>query len=147
MFVWEYLLRKSGNRINFRKIKSSHHIWESKYPFCQEIRSKSLTYEDLRRWVWKKVNLTHEVKRQSWHGRRSFYDERVPGERHSQKLSADAKCILCPRSYDIKFKLIFMINQNMFYFLSQFLCWFLNIAHLEKSLHSFKSWLKINKIS
>ena len=53
--------KKSGNRNNFRKNESSYHIWELNYPFCQEIWSISLTYEDLRRWVWKKSKFITSV--------------------------------------------------------------------------------------
>ena len=51
---------KYGNRMNFRKIDSSYSFWEVNHPFCEEIWSKPLIYEDLRRIMWKKkkeVNL------------------------------------------------------------------------------------------
>ena len=48
--------KKSGNRMNFRKRKPSYHIWEVNHPFCEEIWSKLLKYEDLRNAPLRKKN-------------------------------------------------------------------------------------------
>ena len=62
--------KKSGNRMNIRKRKPSYHIREVNHPFCEEIWSKLLKYENLRSAPSKKKkkenfklwSFAHEVK-------------------------------------------------------------------------------------
>ena len=69
--IWWKSGKNRKNWINFRKGKSSYHIWQVNHPFCKEIWSKLLKSEGLRsaplrkkkkKEIFKLLSFAHEVK-------------------------------------------------------------------------------------